>query len=225
MSSFNAASSNNGHSSSSAIRSSDEVGSLLNQHLGPEYLSLKQGKFVYITGYEAVEIANAIFGWDGWSHQVVDQGQDMCEERNGKWTVVRWCTVRVTVYVDANREVFHEGVGTASMDGAPSALMAIEKCRKEAETDALKRALKNFGNATGNGIRCAEYRNAIRSVKVGSSGKFKLDVPNLRRKEHLRVELASTGKRRREAEVEAAEVDEYGDEDLVEILGTLEEGS
>lgn len=45
----------------------------LNKPLGPEYLSYRSGSFgrlTYITGGIAVQLANEIFGFDGWSSEI-----------------------------------------------------------------------------------------------------------------------------------------------------------
>ena len=45
---------------------------------------------------------------------------------------------------------FHEDIGYGVSEGMRSKALSIEKARKEAVTDGLKRALKAFGNALGN---------------------------------------------------------------------------
>ena len=45
----------------------------LSKPLGPEYLSYRSGSFgrlTYITGGIAVQLANEIFGFDGWSSEI-----------------------------------------------------------------------------------------------------------------------------------------------------------
>jgi DNA repair and recombination protein RAD52 len=52
---------------------------------------------------------------------------------------------------------FHEDVGYGSAEGMRSKAMSIEKARKEAVTDATKRALKSFGSALGNCINDKDF--------------------------------------------------------------------
>lgn len=52
-----------------------QLNEILNKPLGPEYLSYRSGSFgrlTYITGGVAVQLANEIFGFDGWSSEIKD---------------------------------------------------------------------------------------------------------------------------------------------------------
>lgn len=44
--------------------------------------------------------------------------------------------------------------------------MAFEKAKKEGTTDALKRALRNFGNVLGNCIYDKDYLTKVTKVKA-----------------------------------------------------------
>lgn len=50
-----------------------EIGEQLVRYLGPEYISYRKGdgnsQYAYLEGHEAISIANAIFGWDGWKSE------------------------------------------------------------------------------------------------------------------------------------------------------------
>lgn len=98
----------------------------------------------YIEGWWAIAEANRIFGFDGWTRETVDMlkcGEP--EQVNGKWRVRFMCKVRVTV-----GEIIREGTGYGS--GIAGDLGdAYEGAIKEAETDAMKRALMTFGNPFG----------------------------------------------------------------------------
>ncbi|WFD43089.1 DNA repair protein rad52 [Malassezia psittaci] len=53
----------------------------LNQRLGPEYLSQRQGpgggpKLTYIEGWKAVDLANEVFGFNGWSTSITSLDVD-----------------------------------------------------------------------------------------------------------------------------------------------------
>lgn len=105
----------------------------------------------YIEGWHAIAEANRIFGFDAWQRETV-QIEKVSEhqrkigkppyERDG-WGVTYLCKVRVTV-----DGVTREGVGAGHGIDADLGL-AHESAVKEAETDAMKRALMTFGNPFG----------------------------------------------------------------------------
>ena len=157
-------------------RNQDEavaVGQELNRFLGPEYVSYRPGegsrKFAYLEGHEMINLMNTLFGWDGWNSKVVSFETDYANESNGgKWSVGIAATVRLTVLAKAGRnsnDVWHEDVGYGTMENGPSRGKAMEKCRKEAVTDAVKRAGRHFGNATGGCLYNKEYLERVKKVK------------------------------------------------------------
>lgn len=113
-----------------------------------------QGKFgEYVDGLHVIREANRIFGHDGWSYTVerLEQTHSANVEltgKNGPYTQFRTsflCAVRVNV-----DGVIREGLAVGVGNGKPeNAGDVIESAVKEAETDALKRALRTFGNTFG----------------------------------------------------------------------------
>lgn len=103
----------------------------------------------YIEGWFAMAEANRIFGHGGWSYTLMDCKPVMQAERKiGKaqkdgWGVTYTATVRVMV-----DGVTREDVGAGHGYDADLGL-AHESAIKEAVTDALKRALRSFGNPFG----------------------------------------------------------------------------
>lgn len=108
-------------------------------------------KLSYIEGWHAIAEANRIFGFDCWTRETLDircvsererkigpQGR----QRDG-WGVSYIAKVRVTV-----DGVVREGIGAGHGIDADLGL-AHESAIKEAETDAMKRALMTFGNPFG----------------------------------------------------------------------------
>jgi DNA repair and recombination protein RAD52 len=98
----------------------------------------------YIEGWHAIAEANRIFGFDAWNRETLDTlkcGEP--EQVNGKWRVRFMCRVRITVGT-VTREGTGYGSGIANDMGD-----AYESAIKEAETDAMKRALMTFGNPFG----------------------------------------------------------------------------
>jgi len=101
-------------------------------------------KLSYIEGWHAIDEANRIFGFDGWSRETAGL---TCvrepEQINGNWRVGYIAKVRVSV-----AGIFRDGTGYGS-GIAKDVGDAYESAVKEAETDATKRALMTFGNPFG----------------------------------------------------------------------------
>uniref|UniRef100_A0A8C6TLF3 DNA repair protein RAD52 homolog n=1 Tax=Neogobius melanostomus TaxID=47308 RepID=A0A8C6TLF3_9GOBI len=132
--------------------------------LGPEYISSRVAgggqKVCYIEGHRVIGLANEMFGYNGWSHSISQQHVDFVDVINGKFYVGVSAFVKVTLKDGA----FHEDVGYGVSEGLKSKALSLEKARKEAVTDGMKRALKCFGNALGNCILDKQYLVAINKV-------------------------------------------------------------
>jgi len=116
----------------------------LNQPIDPKVVSSRQqGKMQlsYLESWYVINEANRIFGFDGWQSETVQldcvQSDDFC--------VTYIAKVRVTV-----GDVIREGVGAGHGKGERVNLGdKHESAVKEAESDARKRALMQFGNQFG----------------------------------------------------------------------------
>lgn len=107
-------------------------------------------KLSYVEGWHAISEANRIFGFDMWTRETLDFrcvseaarkiGRD--NPRDG-WGVSYIAKVRVIV-----DGVAREGIGAGHGIDVDLGL-AHESAIKEAETDAMKRALMTFGNPFG----------------------------------------------------------------------------
>lgn len=98
----------------------------------------------YLETWRAIDIANEIFGNTGWNHEIRDLTLLPSEGKPAYR-----CTVRVTAFVSTDHgvmQVVHDGVGYG-ID--KSGLNPHEMAVKEAESDALKRALMKFGKRVG----------------------------------------------------------------------------
>jgi len=101
----------------------------------------------YIEGVHAIYEANRIFGFNGWSYSL-DSVQMTNATRDGeKHRVGYFAQVTVTAHLEDGKvqrsDVGHgQGFGKSEGDAHDSAV-------KEAATDALKRALRTFGNPFG----------------------------------------------------------------------------
>ncbi|XP_052807922.1 DNA repair protein RAD52 homolog isoform X2 [Mya arenaria] len=98
-----------------------------------------------------------MFGFNGWSHSVTHQTIDFVDHYNGKYYV----GVSAFVKVVLKDGIHHEDIGYGVSEGMKSKALSLEKARKEAVTDGLKRALKSFGNAMGNCLGDKDYLKCI----------------------------------------------------------------
>jgi len=102
----------------------------------------------YVEGWWAIAEANRIFGFDGWSRETfeikcVAERERKLSSGADAWGVTYIARVRVRV-----GDIVREGCGTGH--GIDRDLgQAHESALKEAETDAMKRALMTFGNPFG----------------------------------------------------------------------------
>ena len=109
-----------------------------------------RGKFgEYVDGLHVITEANRIFGHGGWSYEITRlqqvSGETFAVSGNPQFRCGWMCTVRVTI-----GGVSREGAAVGSGSGKPeNTADVMESAVKEAETDALKRALRTFGNTFG----------------------------------------------------------------------------
>lgn len=162
-------------------RSSDAIATELQRDLGPEYLSTKPGSGdqIYIEGHRVIDLANEIFGFDGWSSEILKMETVISQENHGRFLVVVQCITRVTLVREGNS---NDGIGTGKAENSPSRAMALDKARKEAQTDALKRALRMFGKSLGNCVYDKEFKMHVRKVKTV---KREFDPSDLRRPKNI----------------------------------------
>ncbi|KAF9269371.1 recombination protein Rad52 [Marasmius fiardii PR-910] len=141
----------------------------LNQKLGPEYISTRPGpsggpKLIYAEGWKVINLANEVFGFNGWSSSITSLTTDFIDynQETKRFNVGVTAIVRVTL----RDGVYHEDVGYGLLENSKSKGMALDKCRKEAVTDGLKRALRNFGNLLGNCLYDKSYTQEVVKIKV-----------------------------------------------------------
>jgi DNA recombination protein Rad52 len=126
-----------------------KISAELNKKLDPAAIKPPpQGKYgEYVDGYHVVSEANRIFGNGGWSYEITRlEEASRIEVKGGAQVRVSYlCTVKVRV-----GETYKEGSAVGMGSGKPENLGdVIESAVKEAETDALKRALRTYGNTFG----------------------------------------------------------------------------
>jgi len=104
--------------------------------------------FDYVEGWHAIAEANRIFGFDGWDRQMIRLeivGEPYKQGDN--YRVGYLAVVRVQVFL-GDRVIVRDGTGYGSGIGK-DLNDQHEGAIKEAETDAMKRALISFGNPFG----------------------------------------------------------------------------
>ena len=113
-----------------------------------------RGRVNYLQSWVVIQEANRIFGFDGWQRQTVSchcvtQAQrPIGREQKPGWGVTYTARVRITVQAGGRGLLIREGTGAGH--GIDTDLgLAHESAIKEAETDAMKRALVTFGNPFG----------------------------------------------------------------------------
>lgn len=107
------------------------------------------GQVQYIEGWHAIAEANRIFGFGSWSRETLELRQlGEAREVDGKMRVDYMARVRITVFPDEDPHVIRDGCGFGQGIDRDVG-QAHESALKEAETDAMKRALMTFGNPFG----------------------------------------------------------------------------
>jgi hypothetical protein len=100
----------------------------------------------YLPGWYVIAAANRIFGADGWSYRLLEL-QQVAEATKGDGNVLGAFQATVEVSVGA---CVRQDVGLDAYDCPAHALISgVDKARKGAVTDALKRALRTFGDQFG----------------------------------------------------------------------------
>ncbi|CAE6493808.1 unnamed protein product [Rhizoctonia solani] len=168
-----------------------EMQAKLNKKLGPEFISQRPGpgggpKLTYAEGWKVINLANEVFGFNGWSSSVLSITTDYIDQNpeTHRYNVGVSALVRVTLRDGA----FHEDVGFGALENAKGKGAALDKnnsmlkCKKEAVTDAIKRTLRNFGNVLGNCLYDKQYVSEIAKIKAPV---VKLDQGSLHRRPDL----------------------------------------
>ncbi|MDE2988896.1 MAG: RAD52 family DNA repair protein [Chloroflexota bacterium] len=128
----------------------------LAQPLDPQLVSQRKGrggrKFDYIEGHTAIDQANKIFGFGSWGYELIGDVTlrriEQADSRTGEVTstAAYSAVVKVTVPgAPARTDVGFQPVTDETPEGHETAY-------KGCVTDALKRALRSFGDRFGNGL-------------------------------------------------------------------------
>lgn len=117
--------------------------------------------FSYVEAWHAIDEANRIFGFDAWTRETVEmrlvaeKPREVGSYKKPGWGVTYLAKVRVTV-----GGTVREGTGAGS--GIDVDLgQAHESAAKEAESDAMKRALMTFGYTFGLALYDKDQANVV----------------------------------------------------------------
>ena len=119
---------------------------LLNQPIDVKNVETRDGnrsgtfQLSYVEGWHVIDEANRIFGFDGWSCETISTTCVHAEPNS----VTYIAKVRITV-----GDIVKEGTGAGHGNQKQGIGINHEAAIKEAETDAKKRALINFGYQFG----------------------------------------------------------------------------
>ncbi|KAL8907893.1 MAG: hypothetical protein Q9207_001130 [Kuettlingeria erythrocarpa] len=156
------------------------LSSRLEKQLGPEYISTRPGasgtKVPYLAADKCINLANEVFGFNGWSSGIQQIQIDFVDESQstGKVSLGLSVIVRVTL----RDGTYHEDIGYGHIENCKGKAAAFEKAKKEGTTDGLKRALRNFGNILGNCVYDKDYISKVTKIRVAPS---RWDPGNLHR--------------------------------------------
>lgn len=118
----------------------------------------------YLEGFDLMETANKIFGHGNWSYAITSLEQ-VSQETNANENIVICyrAVVKLTVFsLDHTKRIFKEDVGFGT-GIAKSLADAHEGGAKEAVTDAIKRAMRSFGNQFGNSLYDKSRNHQVQS--------------------------------------------------------------
>ncbi|KAJ5907845.1 Rad52/22 double-strand break repair protein [Penicillium taxi] len=152
----------------------------LDKKLGPEYISSRPGaagqRVHYLSADKCINLANEVFGFNGWSSSIQKIDIDFIEENQntGKISLGLSVIVRITL----RDGTFHEDIGYGHIENCKGKAAAFEKSKKEGTTDALKRTLRTFGNVLGNCVYDKDYLAKVIKIKPAPT---KWDLEDLHR--------------------------------------------
>ena len=102
----------------------------LNQKLGPEYISQRPGpgggpKLTYAEGWKIINLANEVFGFNGWSSSIVNLTTDFIDVN----PETKRCNISITaiVRVTLRDGVYHEDLGHGLIENAKSKGQGLAK--------------------------------------------------------------------------------------------------
>ena len=129
---------------------------VLNQELDNSRIKTREKGNIslsYIEGFDVIDTANLIFGFGNWSYLISSLTQVSQEQNQNQNNVVCYKAVVKLIVKDENhtKSTSRQDIGFGT--GVSKTLAdSHENAGKEAVTDALKRAMRSFGNQFGNSL-------------------------------------------------------------------------
>ena len=129
---------------------------ILNEELNSSRIKTREKGNIslsYIEGFDVIDTANLIFGYGNWSYLISKLEQVSQEQNHNQNFVVCYKAVVKLIVKDDNhsKSIFRQDVGFGT-GTAKTLADSHENAGKEAVTDALKRAMRSFGNQFGNSL-------------------------------------------------------------------------
>ena len=134
-------------------RLTNEQREVLLRPVNPTRVLLAQGQS-HLPAYDVEAHLTRIFGFEGWDREITELWliHETPLEKGGRtgWTVTYGCKLRLTTRdVDGNVIATRDGAATGSANNLPSRGDAHDFAMKNADSYALKRAAKSFGDQFG----------------------------------------------------------------------------
>ena len=155
----------------------------LSEPLDPSLVSRRKGRgnrqFAYVEGRTAIDQANRIFGFGGWGHEVVGDVTlreiESVDPKTGEVRRIRSYAAMVRVNVAGAPSRTDIGFHTVAEENGEG----HETAYKGAVTDALKRALRTFGDQFGNALYGEQPDAGHPAKQAGAADTL---APSLRKK-------------------------------------------
>ena len=146
---------------------------ILNEELNSSRIKTREKGNIslsYIEGFDVIDTANLIFGYGNWSYLISKLEQVSQEQNHNQNFVVCYKAVVKLIVKDENhnKSISRQDVGFGS--GVAKTLSdSHENAGKEAVTDALKRAMRSFGNQFGNSLYDKTKNHQANNESIPSS--------------------------------------------------------
>ena len=146
---------------------------ILNEELNSSRIKTREKGNIslsYIEGFDVIDTANLIFGYGNWSYLISKLEQVSQEQNHNQNFVVCYKAVVKLIVKDDNhsKSIFRQDVGFGT--GVSKTLAdSHENAGKEAVTDALKRAMRSFGNQFGNSLYDKTKNHQANNESIPSS--------------------------------------------------------
>ena len=146
---------------------------ILNQELDSSRIKTRDKGNIslsYIEGHDVIETANRVFGFGNWSYSISKLEQVSQEQNQNQNHVICYkAIVQVLIHSENHTlDVSREDVGFGT--GVSKTLAdSHENAGKEAVTDALKRAMRSFGNQFGNSLYDKTKNHQANNESIPSS--------------------------------------------------------